>query len=77
MSAEIINLRRARKRRQRDADNAKAGESRALSGRSKIERTADQTRRERAQAHLDGHALEHGPDGGRRVDRAPDDDEPA
>ena len=58
MSAEVINLRQARKARQRAARQRQAETNREKHGRSKIDR--DRAARE-AQArtrHLDGHWLE-------------------
>lgn len=55
MTAEIINLRQARKRRARDQKEAKAAENRAHFGRGRAEREqADLTLARAAQA-LDGH----------------------
>lgn len=61
--AEIVNLRAARKRRDRAEKARKAGENRALHGRTKAQKAAGATERERALARLDGHRRETPPDG--------------
>lgn len=53
--AEIVNLRTARKRRERAEKERRADENRSLHGRSKTEKTALATRRERERAAHDGH----------------------
>ena len=55
MSAEIINLRRARKQRERDRKNAEAEQNRARFGRTKVEREVETLSRVRAEQALDGH----------------------
>lgn len=55
MSAEIINLRQARKQRARDRKSAEAAENRARFGRSKAERVVEELSRARAEQALDGH----------------------
>ncbi|MGO4735166.1 DUF4169 family protein [Bosea sp. 2KB_26] len=60
--AEIINLRRARKQRQRVAAEAKADQNRIDFGRSKAERSLAEARREKAARELDGHKLAPPPD---------------
>lgn len=60
--AEIINLRRARKQRQRVAAEAKADQNRIDFGRSKAERNLTEARREKAVRELDGHKLALPPD---------------
>ncbi|KFC73780.1 hypothetical protein FG93_01469 [Bosea sp. LC85] len=60
--AEIINLRRARKQRQRVATETKADQNRIDFGRSKAERSLTEARREKATRELDGHKLTPPPD---------------
>jgi hypothetical protein len=55
--AEVINLRQARKARDRQAAQAQAAANRARFGRTKAEKAADAAREE-ARRHLDGHRLE-------------------
>lgn len=56
--AEVINLRLARKARQR-ADSARAAEqNRARHGQTKAERAASRETAERAERTLDGHKRE-------------------
>jgi hypothetical protein len=57
MSAEIINLRQARKQRARDLKAVEAAENRARFGRSKAERAVEELSRARAGQALDGHAV--------------------
>lgn len=52
--AEIINLRRARKARDRDAAKAQADANRLQHGRTKAEREAGERETERATRLLDG-----------------------
>lgn len=63
--AEIVNLRTMRKHRDRAEKERKAEENRALHGRTKAEKNAEATDRERERAHLDGHRIERAapPDG--------------
>lgn len=61
MSAEIVNLRRARKARARaDAEN-KAAENRVAFGQSKAEKALRQARDDLAARRLDGHFREPPP----------------
>jgi hypothetical protein len=62
MSAEIINLRMARKQKKREDKDKTAEDNRRKYGRSKAERDAARQRRETLEAHVDGHLLEK-PDG--------------
>jgi hypothetical protein len=55
--AEIINLRRARKQRQRDAASKQADQNRLTFGRSKAERSLTEAERDKAERALDGHHL--------------------
>jgi hypothetical protein len=55
MTADIINLRRHRKRIERETQAAKAAENRALHGRSKTAMSLDKARRELDLKHLAGH----------------------
>jgi hypothetical protein len=52
---EIVNLKRARKQKARDAQAATADANRALHGRTKAEREAEEARRAAAERALDGH----------------------
>ncbi|WP_274628378.1 DUF4169 family protein [Arvimicrobium flavum] len=56
--AEIVNLRQARKRKERADRDRVAAENRALHGRSKAERQRDEVAAARAAADLDGHQRE-------------------
>ncbi|GHA12002.1 hypothetical protein GCM10007989_02970 [Devosia pacifica] len=55
--SEIINLRRARKQRQRLDKELEAQQNRQLHGRTKAERKQDEATRELAAARLDAHRL--------------------
>ena len=55
--AEIVNLRLARKKKARAAHDAAAAANCALHGRTKSEKTAEKTARQRSEASLDGHRL--------------------
>lgn len=55
MSAELINLKRERKRRDRDRKAAVAGERRALFGRTQGEKKAEDEAKRRFESELDGH----------------------
>lgn len=56
--AEIINLRRARKGKQRAEATARAAQRRSQFGRSKQERGTEDSRRQKEEARLEGHRLE-------------------
>lgn len=58
MSAEIINLRMARKQKQRQDKDKVAEDNRRKYGRSKAEREAARKRREDLESHVDGHRLD-------------------
>lgn len=58
MSAEIINLRQARKQRERNEKDARAAENRARFGRTKAERALEDDAQARAARTLDGHERE-------------------
>ncbi|MGP9819842.1 DUF4169 family protein [Salinarimonas sp. NSM] len=58
MSAEIVNLRRARKAKARTAAEAAAAENRVLFGRTKAQRTAEAARDEQDRRRLEGHRRE-------------------
>jgi F0F1-type ATP synthase membrane subunit b/b' len=58
---EIVNLRRARKQRRRDQDDAIAAANRLAHGLSKAAKRETRAERERAERALDGHRRE--PDG--------------
>jgi hypothetical protein len=54
---EVVNLRLARKRRLRAGQEADAAANRALHGRTKQAKAADETQRRRRETLLDGHRL--------------------
>lgn len=56
--AEIINLNRARKARQKAAQAATAATNRLLHGRTRADREAQRIERERADRHIEGHKRE-------------------
>ena len=56
--AEIINLRRTRKAKQRAAKDAEAAQNRARSGAPKSERNVTKARSEKAAHDLAGHRLD-------------------
>lgn len=60
--AEIVNLRMARKARDRTNDKAKADANRALHGQTKAERTATKAEITRIERIVDGARLERSPD---------------
>ena len=53
--AEIINLRRARKRKERAEKEARAADNRLAFGRSKADRTLTDARADLAERRLDAH----------------------
>jgi hypothetical protein len=55
MSAEIVNLRAARKRARRDHDEKEAATRRVLHGTPKALRQEAKARRDKAKRDLDGH----------------------
>ena len=59
---EILNLRRARKLKERKRQQAEAAQNRAVFGRSKAEKRLTETERALAKASLDARRLA-GPDG--------------
>lgn len=63
MSAEIINLRRARKTAGRDAEAREAAANRARHGQSKAERTATRAQADLAARRLDGSKVSRTHDG--------------
>jgi hypothetical protein len=62
MTAEIINLRQARKRRARNAAAAEATEQRIRFGRTRGEREQDEQSAAKALRLIDGHRREPGRD---------------
>jgi hypothetical protein len=54
---EIVNLRRARKRKERQRDEAEAAANRVLFGAPKAAKQEAKAERERAERHLEGHRL--------------------
>jgi len=57
---DIINLRRARKRAERQLAEQKASANRLLHGRSKVERELDAKHDAKARRHLEHHRIETG-----------------
>lgn len=62
MTGEVVNLRRVRKQRDRQAAEATAAQNRVRFGRSRAERELGDQQEARAARHLDGHLL-RGADG--------------
>jgi len=60
--SEIVNLRRARKQKNRELKQAQAAQKRALFGRSKAEKRLTESERALAEAQLDARRLAR-PDG--------------
>jgi hypothetical protein len=58
MSAEIVNLRQARKQKQRQTKAKTAESNRQKFGRTKAERDADRRRRDMLEKQVDGHKLD-------------------
>ncbi len=58
MSAEIVNLRQARKQKQRQTKAKTAESNRQKFGRTKAEREADRRRRDMLEKQVDGHKLD-------------------
>jgi hypothetical protein len=58
MSADIINLRRARKAKTRSEREKDAEQNRIRFGRSSAEKRKEADERDRAAAHLDRHRIE-------------------
>ena len=57
---DVVNLRRARKRAERELGERKADANRLLHGRSKAERELEAKREEKARRDLDRHRVETG-----------------
>lgn len=55
---DVINLRQARKARDRREKEAASGENRAKFGRAKAEKALEAASRARAERELDGHRLD-------------------
>jgi Domain of unknown function (DUF4169) len=55
--AEIVNLRQARKRKQRQREEAVAAERRIAFGRSKAERRLSEQERSKAERDLESHRI--------------------
>ena len=60
---EVINLRRARKVKQRQESTQRAAEARVLHGRTKAERVAGQGEQDRFARHLEHHRRTAEPSG--------------
>ena len=61
--AEIVNLRRARKARDRASAEAQAEQNRITFGRTKAERTLTEAEKTLAERRLEGHRLSDDPGG--------------
>jgi hypothetical protein len=59
----VVNLRQARKRRDREREAAAAAENRIVFGMTKAERRKVEAERAKTERALDSHKLDH-PDGG-------------
>jgi hypothetical protein len=59
--ADLINLNKARKNRDRAARRAQAAENRVAFGRTKAEREAETARQDKAARLIDGHRREPDP----------------
>ncbi|MBL8583126.1 MAG: DUF4169 family protein [Rhizobiaceae bacterium] len=57
---EVVNLRLARKQKARAVREREAEEARILHGRGKAQKQAEASRRDKADAYLDGHRREGG-----------------
>lgn len=57
---EVVNLKRLRKRGEREQSAKQAEANRARFGRSRAERTADERRAQRASELLDQHRIDDG-----------------
>lgn len=60
---DVVNLRRARKARDRASAEAQAEQNRIAFGRTKAERKLTEAEKTLAERHLDGHRLSDDPDG--------------
>lgn len=58
MAGKVINLRGARKRKERDSAERRASENRAKFGRSKSEKERDRKIEDKVTRHLDDHRIE-------------------
>ncbi|AOX19349.1 DUF4169 family protein [Kozakia baliensis] len=56
--AEIVNLRRERKRAERRKDAAQAESNRILFGRTKSEKSLERLEKQKAERHLDGAEID-------------------
>ncbi|MEQ1942995.1 DUF4169 family protein [Mesorhizobium sp. VNQ89] len=56
--SNVVNLRLARKRKERAEKEAVAAENRTLHGRSKAERQLDLARKNKAEAFIEAHRLD-------------------
>lgn len=59
---DIINLRNARKQRERAAKQAEAAEKRAVHGRTKADKSLSKAREEKTERDLAGHKRENDPE---------------
>jgi hypothetical protein len=60
---DVVNLRRARKARDRATAEAQAAQNRIEFGRTKAERKLTEAEKTLAERHLEGHRLTDDPDG--------------
>lgn len=63
MSGKVVNLRAARKARDRAQDRQRADENSAKFGLTKAEKSADKSAIKKAQDHLDLHKRDGAPEG--------------
>lgn len=59
--AEIVNLRQARKRKERAEKDAKAAENRVAFGRTKVERELSEAEKKLVARRIEGHRREDEP----------------
>jgi hypothetical protein len=57
---ELVNLRKARKQAQRNADEERATANRLVHGRTKAQRTLEAARTEQTRRHLEAHKIDMG-----------------
>ena len=60
MSAEVVNLRKARKDAKKREDAERAAANRIAYGRTKAQRESHEEQKQKSSRHLDGHKIEPG-----------------
>ena len=60
MSAEVVNLRKARKDAKKREDAERAAANRIAYGRTKAQRESHKEQKQKSSRHLDGHKIEPG-----------------